>query len=97
MDYRFRWVRDRLCKTLGVYEPRYIETVLAEFYEELVAFFDDEISDHREDHKKIFFAYRTFYDKLVEEEVKALEPGERFFFWKNLRKKSINIFFPFPT
>ncbi|XP_055618804.1 dynein axonemal heavy chain 10 isoform X2 [Toxorhynchites rutilus septentrionalis] len=74
MDYRFRWVRDRLCKTLGVYEPRYIETVLAEFYDELVAFFDDEISDHREDHKRIFFAWRTFYDKLVEEEVKALEP-----------------------
>ncbi|XP_058811885.1 dynein axonemal heavy chain 10 isoform X1 [Topomyia yanbarensis] len=74
MDYRFRWVRDHLCRTLGVDEPRYIESVLNEFYDELMAFFDDEISDHREDQKRILFAYRTFYDKLVEEEVVALEP-----------------------
>lgn len=76
MDYRFRWVRDHLCRSLGVYEPRYIETVLNEFYDELVAFFDDEISDHRDDQKRIFFAYRTFYDKLVEETVVAMEPGK---------------------
>ncbi|XP_062558011.1 dynein axonemal heavy chain 10 isoform X2 [Armigeres subalbatus] len=74
MDYRFRWVRDHLCRFLGVYEPRYIETVLNEFYDELVAFFDDEITDHRDDQKRIFFAYRTFYDKLVEETVVAMEP-----------------------
>ncbi|XP_052562272.1 dynein axonemal heavy chain 10 isoform X4 [Culex pipiens pallens] len=74
MDLRFRWARDHLCRTLGVYEPRYIETVLNEYYDELVAFFDDEIEDHRDDHKRIFFAYRTFYDKLVEEAVVAMQP-----------------------
>lgn len=76
MDLRFRWARDHLCRTLGVYEPRYIETVLNEYYDELVAFFDDEIEDHRDDHKRIFFAYRTFYDKLVEEAVVAMQPGK---------------------
>ncbi|XP_055533348.1 dynein axonemal heavy chain 10 [Wyeomyia smithii] len=75
MDYRFRWVRDHLCRFLGVREPRYIETVLSEFVDEISAFFDENITDQRNDHRRVFFAYRTFYDRLVEKAVVAMEPA----------------------
>lgn len=75
MDFRAIWIRDRLCKILGVFEPRYIDTVLNELYDELVAFLDDAVTDQRDDHKRILFAYRTFYERLIEEKVTAFEPG----------------------
>uniref|UniRef100_A0A182NRZ8 AAA+ ATPase domain-containing protein n=1 Tax=Anopheles dirus TaxID=7168 RepID=A0A182NRZ8_9DIPT len=74
MDFRAIWIRDRLCKILGVFEPRYIDTVLNELYDELVAFLDDAVTDQRDDHKRILFAYRTFYERLIEEKVTAFEP-----------------------
>uniref|UniRef100_A0A182Y3M8 Dynein heavy chain tail domain-containing protein n=1 Tax=Anopheles stephensi TaxID=30069 RepID=A0A182Y3M8_ANOST len=77
MDFRAIWIRDRLCKILGVFEPRYIDTVLNELYDELVAFLDDSVTDQRDDHKRILFAYRTFYERLIEEKVTAFEPGKK--------------------
>ncbi|XP_058060896.1 dynein axonemal heavy chain 10 [Anopheles bellator] len=75
MDFRAIWIRDRLCKILGVFEPRYIDTVLNELYDELVAFLDDTVIDQRDEHKRILFAYRTFYERLIEEKVTAFEPA----------------------
>uniref|UniRef100_A0A182JCQ1 Uncharacterized protein n=1 Tax=Anopheles atroparvus TaxID=41427 RepID=A0A182JCQ1_ANOAO len=75
MDFRAIWIRDRLCKILGVFEPRYIDTVLNELYDELVAFLDDAVVDQRDEHKRILFAYRTFYERLIEEKVTAFEPA----------------------
>uniref|UniRef100_A0AAG5CS78 Uncharacterized protein n=1 Tax=Anopheles atroparvus TaxID=41427 RepID=A0AAG5CS78_ANOAO len=75
MDFRAIWIRDRLCKILGVFEPRYIDTVLNELYDELVAFLDDAVIDQRDEHKRILFAYRTFYERLIEEKVTAFEPA----------------------
>ncbi|XP_053669700.1 dynein axonemal heavy chain 10 [Anopheles nili] len=75
MDFRTIWIRDRLCKILGVFEPRYIDTVLNELYDDLVAFLDDAVTDQRDDHKRILFAYRTFYERLIEEKVTAFEPA----------------------
>ncbi|XP_055585530.1 uncharacterized protein LOC129738373 [Uranotaenia lowii] len=74
MDFRVQWFRNYLCQALGVQEPRYIESVLSDHHDSLIQFFEEEITDNRDDHKRLFFAWRTFYDRLVEKTVKVLEP-----------------------
>ena len=61
---------------LGVYEPEYVNSVIYENLKDFKSFLDDKYTKNEDINKIILYVWRTFYDKLVEEEITVLEEGE---------------------
>lgn len=61
---------------LGVYEPEYVNAAIFENLCDFKSFLDDKYTKNDDINKIILYVWRTFYDKLVEEEITVLEEGK---------------------
>ncbi|KAF2892470.1 hypothetical protein ILUMI_13689 [Ignelater luminosus] len=72
-DHRREWVKDRVTKFLGLNSGDYFEDMMAanegELEEQLTSFLDDDLFQHSGIENKLFYFYRTSYDRLFEEEI----------------------------
>lgn len=79
VDYRREWIKERVVQFLGLPEGSYFDDMLAaddgELEDKLDAFLDDDILQIRDSHKKLFFVYKTSYEKLVDEEILVPQIG----------------------
>lgn len=81
IDYRYQWLSDTISKLLGIPERKFADALLMEHNDQINSFFNDDIDEFTECNKRLLFIWRTFYDKLVEETITALEEGKLFFFF----------------
>lgn len=88
VDFRRNWIKERVVQYLGLPDGSYFDDMLAaedgELEEKLDIFLEDDILLQSDAHKKIFFAYKTSYEKLVDEEILVPEIGRLFIFKLNL-------------
>lgn len=79
VDYRREWIKERVVQYLGLPDGSYFDDMLAaedgELEEKLDTFLDDDILLTTDAHKKIFFVYKSSYEKLVDEEILVPEIG----------------------
>lgn len=75
LDFRYKWLRERIQGALGVFDPDILDGIINENYYQIKSFFDEEIKETQELSNRIMFLNRTFYDKLIEEEITVLEKG----------------------
>ncbi|KAI4469012.1 dynein heavy chain [Holotrichia oblita] len=72
MDFRREWLKEKVCHSLGLDGDRYFEEMLAagedELDDQLSTFLEDDIKEE-ESEKKLFYVYRTAYDRLVDKEI----------------------------
>jgi dynein heavy chain, axonemal len=76
MDYRIEWLKQKISAILGVDELEILEAALVDHDDGIKEFFDAVITDYDDMDRRILYVYRTFYDKLIEEEIIVLEAGE---------------------
>lgn len=75
LDFRYKWLRERIRGALGVSDPDILDGIINENYYQIKSFFDEEIKETQDLSNRIMFLNRTFYDKLIEEEITVLEKG----------------------
>lgn len=78
MDFRREWLKEKVCDTLGLDGGHYFEEMLAagegELEDLLTTFLEDDIREE-ESEKKLFYVYRSVYDRLVDKEILVPEVG----------------------
>lgn len=80
-DFRRDWIKERIMSFMGIESDIYFEEMMAEndnyLDEKLKIFLDDNIVSQSQDDldKKIFHVYKTYCDRLFEEEVLVEEIG----------------------
>ncbi|TMW41964.1 hypothetical protein DOY81_012956, partial [Sarcophaga bullata] len=72
-DNRILWLKCTIANMLGVYEPEYVNSAIYENLKDFKSFLDDKYTKNEDINKIILYVWRTFYDKLVEEEITVLE------------------------
>lgn len=91
-DHRREWIKDRVTKFLGLNSGDYFEDMMVandgELEEQLTSFLDDDLLQHSVIQNKLFYFYRTSYDRLFEEEILVPQIGmlEMFRLLQNLFK-----------
>lgn len=73
-NIKLDWIRDRIGECLGVYDLENTNIMIEKYYEQLRSFVEDGIHKVEDINKKIMFAHRTYYDKLIESTITVLEP-----------------------
>ncbi|KAI8123158.1 hypothetical protein CVS40_6160 [Lucilia cuprina] len=72
-DNRILWLKCSIANMLGVYEPEYVNAAIYENLYDFKSFLNDKYTKNEDINKIILYVWRTFYDKLVEEEITVLE------------------------
>ncbi|KAM7359342.1 dynein heavy chain at 89D isoform 2-T2 [Cochliomyia hominivorax] len=72
-DNRILWLKCTIANMLGVSEPEYVNAVIYENLYDFKGFLNDKYTKNDDINKIILYVWRTFYDKLVEEEITVLE------------------------
>lgn len=75
-DNRILWLKCTIANMLGVYEPEYVNAAIYENLYDFKSFLNDKYTKNEDINKMILYVWRTFYDKLVEEEITVLEEGK---------------------
>ena len=75
-DPRYTWLKSTITNLLGVFEPEYVNMLLAQNYDAFTDFLDAKYTKYEELRHVVLYVWRTFYDKMVEEEITVLEEGE---------------------
>ncbi|XP_055909296.1 LOW QUALITY PROTEIN: dynein axonemal heavy chain 10 [Eupeodes corollae] len=73
-DHRINWIKHVISNVLGVFDAKFVNPLIEENYKKFCNFVNTKVpeSEHKFD-AIVVFVWRTFYDKLVEEEVTVLE------------------------
>ncbi|XP_058981508.1 uncharacterized protein LOC131803810 [Musca domestica] len=75
-DNRILWLKCTIANLLGVYEPEFVNAVIYDNMNDFKSFLEDKYSKNEDINKVVVYMWRTFYDKLVEEEITVLEEVE---------------------
>lgn len=80
-DYRREWIKDRILTFMGIEDEMYFNEMMAanddELDDKLQLFLDEDIVQSQNDlDKKIFQVYKTYCDRLFEEEIYVQELGK---------------------
>lgn len=78
LDYRRDWVVKTITKMFGLNSSHYFEEMVSndeELEDALASFLDDDLMATTDLHKRLFYIYKTSYEKLVEEEIMVPEIG----------------------
>lgn len=73
LSFKLEWLREKIASTLGVLEHEFSETLINENIDEFTNYVEGEIQEISEIDKRVVFAYRKFYEKLVEQEITMME------------------------
>ncbi|KAH8295402.1 hypothetical protein KR018_010894 [Drosophila ironensis] len=74
---RVVWLKTIIANMLGVYEPIYVNTMIRKNMPAVDAFFRQRYETQADLPFVVMFVWRTFYDKLIEEEITVLEEVPR--------------------
>lgn len=74
-DLRVKWLKSTISNLMGIAEPQYVNHLIRNHNVEFQQFFDAEHIGIKDINQIVVFVWRTFYDKLVEEEITVLEEG----------------------
>lgn len=76
-DYRLIWIREKVLTFLNEDNPELFNEMLlrdgGKVEDNLASFMNDEIFGPQDLHKRICYFYKTYYDKIVEEEIVVAE------------------------
>ncbi|XP_075151305.1 uncharacterized protein LOC142225437 [Haematobia irritans] len=75
-DNRILWLKCTISNMLGVYEPEFVNAVIYDNMNDFKSFLEDKCTKNEDINKIMLYVWRTFYDKLVEEEITVLEEVE---------------------
>lgn len=78
-DNRILWLKCIISNVLGVFEPDCVNGFMYENINDFRTLLEQKYTKHRDLHRIMVFVWRTFYDKLVEEEITVLEEGNYYF------------------
>lgn len=78
IDFRYRWLSETISNSLGIFDTNFADQLIAEHSDLVDVFFNDNIYQQSDAHKRILVVWRTFYDKLVEESITVLEEGKKY-------------------
>lgn len=73
LAFKLEWLREKIANTLGVIDREFSETLINDNIDEFTNYVEGEIHEISEIDKRVVFAYRTFYEKLVEQEITMME------------------------
>uniref|UniRef100_A0A1A9ZFQ5 Dynein heavy chain tail domain-containing protein n=1 Tax=Glossina pallidipes TaxID=7398 RepID=A0A1A9ZFQ5_GLOPL len=76
-DNRILWLKCSISNLLGVYEPETVHNAVLRHKEDFNAFLESKYTKNKDINKVLVYIWRTFYDKLVEEEITVLEEVPR--------------------
>ncbi|XP_068158083.1 uncharacterized protein [Drosophila tropicalis] len=74
---RIIWLKTIIANCLGVFEPEHVNTLIAKNEQAVNTFFRKRYERQADLDCVVMFVWRTFYDKLVEEEITVLEEVPR--------------------
>ncbi len=78
-DYRLDWVKERALAVLDEDDEEIFDHMLArddgELEDRLLSYLDDDIMGAHDIGRKLFFVYKTYYEKIVKEEIVVAEEG----------------------
>lgn len=77
-DIRIMWLKYTISNLLGVDQMDYVNDMFEKYDEMLDNFLNSEYQSIEDIERVILFCWRTFYDKMIEEEITVLEEGELF-------------------
>lgn len=72
---RIQWLCETISNYLGIFDINIAEQMLVEHSNLFYAFLNNDIDEPAAKSKQVLFVWRSFYDKLVEETITALEEG----------------------
>ncbi|XP_055846772.1 dynein axonemal heavy chain 10 isoform X2 [Episyrphus balteatus] len=73
-DNRIDWIKYAISNALGVFDAKFVNPLIEENYQKFYSFVDSKNLKTDNNFENILvFVWRTFYDKLVEEEITILE------------------------
>lgn len=78
-DFRRDWVKNSVTKYFGLDSGEYFEEMMAQNDEleyQLTSFLDDDFLKKDEAYRRLFYIYKTSYEKLVDEEIMVPEIGK---------------------
>lgn len=76
-DPRVVWLKTIIANQLGVFDPVYVNTLIAEHRQALDQFLNKRYERQAHLDRVIMYVWRTFFDRLVEEEITVLEEVPR--------------------
>jgi len=74
---RVVWLKTIISNLLGVFEPKYVNATINKNMPAVEAFFKRRYESQSDLDFVVLFVWRTFYDKLIEEEITVLEEVPR--------------------
>ncbi|KAI9581295.1 hypothetical protein GQX74_011231 [Glossina fuscipes] len=77
-DNRILWLKCSISNLLGVYEPETVNGAVFRHKDDFNTFLESKYTKNKDINKVLVYIWRTFYDKLVEEEITVLEEEEQF-------------------
>lgn len=79
-DFRREWIKQKVTDYFGLDSFDQFEEMMAnednELEYELSNFLDEELDSETDSKKRIFYVYRTFYDKFIDQEIIVPEVGK---------------------
>jgi hypothetical protein len=79
-DFRVEWVKGKALKFMEETNGQLFDDMLAEdgghLWHKMISFLDDDILGSQDVNRRLFFLYKTYYEKLVHEELVAPEEGK---------------------
>lgn len=79
-DFRRNWIKNRVIKFFGLESGKYFEDMMNqnEDLEYLLAsFLDDDFLKNDETGKRLFYIYKSSFEKLIDEEILVPEIGKK--------------------
>jgi len=79
-DYRLDWVKERALAFLDETDEELFDEMMSrndgDLEDRLLSYLDDDIAGAHDTERKLFFVYKTYFDKVIEEEIVVPEEGE---------------------
>lgn len=79
-DVRLEWVKGKALKYMDEINGQLFEDMLADgdghLRNKLISLLDEELSEPHDVTRRLFFLYKTHYEKIMQEDKLAMEPGK---------------------
>jgi hypothetical protein len=74
------WIKGKALKFMDEISGQLFDDLLAEddghLRKKMIAFLDEESSEARDVTGRLFFLYKTYYEKILQEDLRASKPGK---------------------
>jgi hypothetical protein len=79
-DVRMEWIKGRALKFMDEISGQLFDDMLAEddglLRDKMISFLDEELSEAHDITRRLFFLYKTYYEKIMQDDMRATEAGK---------------------